>query len=126
MVNRELKKWCYFDALEQALTSVEVTLNRLRQIESKEGVFDEFVLKKDWDQTILDLELTLATLCILIRKMSENLFVQVSDELRRDMNSIIHSNRFEYDHDIISYSQKGREKIELNELLKFCHEILSK
>ncbi|MDE6953472.1 MAG: hypothetical protein K2P09_06620 [Erysipelotrichales bacterium] len=126
MANRELKKMCYLDALEDSVTAVEVTLNRLKQIEAKEGVFDDMILKNDKNKTVLDLELTLATLCILLRKMSENLFIKVSDELRRDMNSIIHSNRFEYDHEIVAYSQKGRETIELDRLLKFAHSILLK
>lgn len=126
MANRELKKMCYLDALEDSVTAVEVTLNRLKQIEAKEGVFDDVILKNDKNKTVLDLELTLATLCILLRKMSENLFIKVSDELRRDMNSIIHSNRFEYDHEIVAYSQKGRETIELDRLLKFAHSILLK
>ncbi len=126
MANRELKKMCYLAALEDSVTAVEVTLNRLKQIEAKEGVFDDMILKNDKNKTVLDLELTLATLCILLRKMSENLFIKVSDELRRDMNSIIHSNRFEYDHEIVAYSQKGRETIELDRLLKFAHSILLK
>lgn len=126
MANRELKKMCYLDALEDSVTAVEVTLNRLKQIEAKEGIFDDMILKNDKNKTVLDLELTLATLCILLRKMSENLFINVSDELRRDMNSIIHSNRFEYDHEIVAYSQKGRETIELDRLLKFAHSILLK
>lgn len=126
MADRELKKMCYLDALEDSVTAVEVTLNRLKQIEAKEGIFDDMVLKNDKNKTVLDLELTLATLCILLRKMSENLFIKVSDELRRDMNSIIHSNRFEYNQEIVAYSQKGRETIELDRLLKFAHSILLK
>ena len=57
--------------------------------------------------------------------MSENLFIVTPEELRRDMNSIIHSNRFEYTRlEVVVYSQKGREPIDLQGLLNFCHAIL--
>ena len=124
MDQREMKRLCYDEALEKSVISVEMVLNRLNQIESKDGVFDKDILLKDKTKTILDLELSLAGLCILLRKMTENLFIQVTTELRRDMNSIIHSNRFEYDQEVIVYSQKGREEVDLKALLAFCHDKL--
>ena len=124
MDNREMKRLCYYEALEKSVISVEMVLNRLNQIESKDGIFDKDILLKDKTKTILDLELSLAGLCILLRKMAENLFIQVTTELRRDMNSIIHSNRFEYDQEVIVYSQKGREEVDLKALLAFCHDKL--
>ena len=124
MDQREMKRLCYYEALEKSVISVEMVLNRLNQIESKDGVFDKDILLKDKTKTILDLELSLAGLCILLRKMTENLFIQVTTELRRDMNSIIHSNRFEYDQEVIVYSQKGREEVDLKALLAFCHDKL--
>lgn len=123
---RLMKEQCYLEALENSVVSVEMIINRLRQIEDKMGIFDKSILLHDQTETILDLELHLASLCILLRKMSENMFIVVSDALRADMNSIIHSNRFEYDKGkIVVYSQKGREEVNLDELLKFCHCILS-
>lgn len=113
------------EALEKSVVSVEIILNRLVQIDDKKGIIDDVVLMKDKRKTILDLELSLADLCILLRKMSENLFIQIDKELRRDMNSIIHSNRFEYYQEVIVYSQKGREEVDLKALLAFCHQILS-
>ena len=124
MDKREMKRLCYYEALEKSVISVEMVLNRLNQIESKDGVFDKDILLKDKTKTILDLELSLAGLCILLRKMAENLFIQVTTELRRDMNSIIHFNRFEYDQEVIVYSQKGREEVDLKALLAFCHDKL--
>ena len=124
MDKREMKRLCYYEALEKSVISVEMVLNRLNQIESKDGVFDKDILLKDKTKKILDLELSLAGLCILLRKMTENLFIQVTTELRRDMNSIIHSNRFEYDQEVIVYSQKGREEVDLKALLAFCHDKL--
>ncbi len=123
---RELKQLCYMEALEDSVVSVEMILNRLNQIEQKKGIFDAYILSHDRTKTILDLELSLATLCILLRKMSENLLIVTPEELRRDMNSIIHSNRFEYNRlEVIVYSQKGKEQVDLNGLMAFCHRVLS-
>ena len=100
-------------------------LNRFNQIENQKGVFDSYILTHDRTKATLDLELSLATLCILLRKMSENLMIVTPSELRKDMNSIIHSNRFEFNRfEVIVYSQKGREPIDLKGLLRFCHSIL--
>lgn len=126
MTKRELKELCYREVLEDCVVSVEMIVNRLDQIDQKKGVFDEDILNHDRMKTILDLELSLANLCILLRKMAENLFVVISDDMRRDMNSIIHSNRFEYDEkEMIVYSQKGKENVDLDAILSFCHSILS-
>ncbi len=125
MTKRELKEMCYLEALEQNLVTVEIILNRLDKIDEKAGIFNKDILLKDEQKSILDLELTLATLCVLLRKMSENLFITIPSELRVDLNSIIHSNRFEYEHEVIVYSQKGREEVDLEALLAFCNEVLS-
>lgn len=122
---RELKRLCYMEALEDNVVSVEMILNRFNQIDDKKGVFDSYILTHDRTKAALDLELSLATLCILLRKMSENLMIVTPPELRRDMNSIIHSNRFEYNRlEVIVYSQKGREPVDLRGLLRFCHSLL--
>lgn len=125
MTKRERKEKCYMEALEKSVVSVEMILNQLKRIEENKGIIDECILSKDKTKAILDLELSLATLCILLRKMSENLFIKVTDELRRDMNSIIHSNRFEFHHEVIVYSQKGREEVDLQGLLDFCNRLIN-
>lgn len=123
---RELKRLCYMEALEDNVVGVEMILNRFNQIDDKKGIFDSYILTHDKTKATLDLELSLATLCILLRKMSENLMVVIPADLRRDMNSIIHSNRFEYNRfEVIVYSQKGREQVDLNGLMRFCHSLLN-
>ena len=125
MNKRELKEKCMLEMLEDNVVSVEMKLNRLKQIEQKKGIFDESILIHDTMKTTLELELSLATLCILMRKMVENQYIVISQELRNDMNSIIHSNRFEYDQDdVIVYSQHGRENVDLKGLLSFCRSVL--
>lgn len=125
MSRRNLKKDSYYDALNESLISVEKTINLLRRLENNRLNIDEAIVLKDISKTILDLELNLASMCILLRKMSENKFIELPTDLRRDMNSIIHSNRFDYDEDIIVYSQKGREEVNLNDLLLFCKDVLA-
>lgn len=124
MGKRNLKKDSYIDALSESLISVEKTINLLRRLEDNLLNIDEMIIQKDISKAILDLELNLASMCILLRKMSENKFIELPTGLRRDMNSIIHSNRFDYDEDIIVYSQKGREEVSLDDLIAFCKEVL--
>ena len=124
MSRRDLKKDSYYDALNESLINVEKTINLLRRLEDNRLNIDESIVLKDISKTILDLELNLASMCILLRKMSENKFIELPTDLRRDMNSIIHSNRFDYDEDIIVYSQKGREEVNLNDLIMFCKDVL--
>lgn len=124
MDKRELKKRCYLEALDDSLIHVEKVLNYLNKIEEKKGIFDEDILFKDYTKAVLDLELSLADLCIVLRKMSENQYIVLGDELRRDVNSLIHSNRFDYEEDIYVYSQRGKEKVDLRGLLGFCKKLL--
>ena len=101
-------------------------MNHIEKVEIKEGIFDEHVIQKDLIRAYFDLELALASLCILLRKMSENLFIHIDEDIRRDINSIIHSNKFKYQyHERIDvYSQKGKEPVDLNDLLLFARSIL--
>ena len=126
MNKREIKEECYLDMLEDELNSVDAVLNHIEKVEIKEGIFDEHVIQKDLIRAYFDLELALASLCILLRKMSENLFIHIDEDIRRDINSIIHSNKFEsHDHDrFYVYSQKGKEPVDLNNLLRFARSIL--
>ena len=48
----------------------------------------------------------------------ENNFIEIDSETRRDINSIIHSNKFEVeDGKVIVYSQKGEELVNIDNLL---------
>ncbi len=126
MDKRELKRECFIEALEETVVGVEMIMNRLRQIESSYDVIEKDILNHDRLKTTLDLELSIASLCILLRKMDENKFIQLSFELRRDMNSMIHSNRFEFENDMLyAYSQKGKEDINIKDILKLTRDIIN-
>ncbi|WP_455683583.1 hypothetical protein [Thomasclavelia sp.] len=125
MNKREIKEECYLDMLEDEINSVEAVINHIKKIKNKKGIFDETVLQKDIIRAQFDLELALASLSILLRKMSENVFIYIDGEIRKDINSIIHSNKFEFkDNNLYVYSQKGKELVNLNNLLAFAHSIL--
>ena len=125
MNKREIKEECYLDMLEDEINSVEAVINHIKKIRNKIGIFDEAVLQKDIIRAQFDLELALASLCILLRKMSENIFIHIDVETRKDINSIIHSNKFEFkDNKLSVYSQKGRELVNINNLLVFARSIL--
>lgn len=126
MNKRLIKEECYLDMLEDEINSVDAVLNYIDKLKEKKGVFDDEVIQKDLIHSYFDLELALASLCILLRKMSENMFIHIDEEIRRDINSIIHSNKFEYhDHEkIYVYSKKGKEPIELSRLIQFARSIL--
>ena len=61
-----------------------------------------------------------------VRKMNENAFLQLHPERRKDINSIIHSNKFEFndEHYIYVYSQKGKEDVNLLELINYAKSFL--
>ena len=105
MASRDLKEHVYIEALEDAITNVEMIENHLERLSDENKVVAMHILRKDRIKTILSLELALSTYCILLRKMQENHFISYSDAIRMDINSIIHSNRFEYyDGEIIVFS----------------------
>ena len=77
MNKRTVKEECYLDMLEDEVNSVESVLNYIDKVKKKVGVFDDEVIQKDLIRSYFDLELALASLCILLRKMSENMFIYI-------------------------------------------------
>ncbi|MDD8048324.1 MAG: hypothetical protein PHH04_01855 [Thomasclavelia sp.] len=126
MNKREIKESCYKDILADITVNVTNIINQINNIESKEGTFSNDILQKDIQRTFFDLEITLAELCIMLRKMDENDFINLPLNLRRDINSVIHSNKFEYHSlDLIyCYSKKGKEDISIKQLLKYTKNII--
>ena len=125
MNKRQIKLSCYLDQINIEIIEVEMVLNQLNRLKNQMNISNRIV-ERDLLKTKCQLELSLAALCILLRKMCENQFIILNQERRKDINSIIHSNKFEYhDHDrIYVYSQKGKEPVDLNNLLRFARSIL--
>ncbi len=113
------------EALDGSISNVKVVLNHMKKIDLQEGILEEAVLNKDRMRTILHLELALADYCILLRKMKENQFINYLPQMSKDINALIHCNRFEYHEQmIIVYSQRGEEDIDVERLISFGEEIL--
>lgn len=125
MDSRNVKKECYLEQLNNAIVSVEMVFNQLHRLKDNEE-FDSHFIIKDMIRTEFQLELSLASLCIVLRKMNENVFLKLDQERRRDINSIIHSNKFEFidEHKIYVFSQKGKEEVDLFELIDYAKSFL--
>lgn len=125
MSNRKIKKDCYFEQLNNALIAVEMVFNQLRKLNDNDEI-DRTIVIKDIIRTKFQLELSLASLCIVLRKMNENDFLKLNQARRKDVNSIIHSNKFEFidEHQIFVFSQKGKEEVDLYELIEYAKSFL--
>lgn len=114
-----LKQEVYYESLSEAILAVEMHINHLKQIEENTEI-DHAYIQKDISKTRLNFELSLATLCILLRKMSENSIIKFDDDIRKDINSVIHSSRFDYEDAIYAYSRNGKEKLDLDAILSLA------
>lgn len=125
MSKREIRLSCYLEQLNIEIIKVEMVLNQLNKLNLQEEIANHIVAR-DKSKTKCQLELSLASLCIIMRKMAENQFITLEMERRKDINSIIHSNRFDFfDEDkVYVYSQKGKEEVNINQLLDYARKIL--
>ena len=105
MNKRQIKLSCYLDQINIEIIEVEMVLNQLNRLKNQMNISNRIV-ERDLLKTKCQLELSLAALCILLRKMCENQFIILNQERRKDINSIIHSNRFDFFEDDKVYSLK--------------------
>lgn len=124
MNKRQIKLSCYLDQIDIEIIEVEMVLNQLNRLKNQMNISNRIV-ERDLLKTKCQLELSLASLCILLRKMCENQFITLNQERRKDINSIIHSNRFDFfeDDKVYVYSQKGQEEVNINQLLDYAKKI---
>lgn len=124
MNKRQIKLSCYLDQINIEIIEVEMILNQLNRLKNQMNISNRIV-ERDLLKTKCQLELSLAALCILLRKMCENQFIILNQERRKDINSIIHSNRFDFfeDDKVYVYSQKGQEEVNINQLLDYAKRI---
>lgn len=125
MSKREIRLSCYLEQLNIEIIKVEMVLNQLNKLSLQDEIANHIV-ERDKSKTKCQLELSLASLCIIMRKMAENQFVSLEMERRKDINSIIHSNRFDFfDEDkVYVYSQKGKEEVNINQLIDYARKML--
>ena len=118
MNKRQIKLSCYLEQLNIEVVKVEMILNQLNRLKNNQEIAN-YIIERDLLKTKCQLELSLASLCIILRKMSLN------QERRKDINSIIHSNRFDFfeDYKVYVYSQKGQEEVNIIQLLDYAKKI---
>ena len=123
---RMIKKQRFLDAVEDYITNVEVIMNRIDKTYAREDVIDMKYIEQDLEESYFDLEISLATLAVLLRKMSENSYITLPQSVRDDINALIHSAKFVYDMDsrfIRVYSRRREEQIKLAHFLEFAKEV---
>ena len=116
----------YLQLLAENLLSVETVLNNKDKILQKKALFSKEVIVQDFYKNLTYLELSLASLGVILRKMDENHFINLPQDIRTDCNSLIHSNRFELDqnNNIIVYSKRGPEDIDIYKIIAFTKSLL--
>lgn len=123
---RKMKRQCFIEAVEANINQVEMVINRIDKIYDREDFIADHYLELDLEESYFDLEITLALLAVLLRKMSENSYIVIPEYIRDDVNALIHSARFEYDTQerfIRVFSRRGEERIKLDKFLVFAKEV---
>lgn len=124
---RKVKYNCFISALKQNIDNVEIVMNHIDKFYAKYGEFDSQMISDELEETYFELELTLATLAVLIRKMHENSYIEIPNYIRDDVNSLIHSAKFVYDLNnrfILVYSRRGEEKIDMESFLEYAKSLI--
>jgi len=96
MNHRENLKECFQERLEATMHDVKVIMNQIERMESQYKSISPSVIEKDLATSYCDLELSMALMAVIIRKMVENQYVTITNSERQDINALIHSNRLDY------------------------------
>lgn len=125
MDKRLYRKQCYKERLENTIKDVEIILNRIRKLNhSYESIEEEFIIK-ELESCYCDLELSMALVAVIIRKLVENQFTKITDEDRQDINALVHSNRFDYKGDeVIVFSRLSSENVQVEHFIELGKTIL--
>ena len=125
MDKRLYRKQCYKERLENTIKDVEIILNRIRKLNhSYESIEEEFIIK-ELESCYCDLELSMALVAVIIRKLVENQFTKITDEDRQDINALVHSNRFDYKGDeVIVFSRLSSENVHVEHFIELGKTIL--
>ena len=125
MEKRDYRRLCYKERLEKVVKDVEIIENRIFQLNHTYQNISEDIINKELEDCYCDLELSLATMAIIIRKLVENQFTKISEEDRADINALIHSNRFDYLEDQIKvYSRLSSEDVDVDHMIELGKTII--
>ena len=101
-------------------------MNRIRQLNHSYEWIDEEVITKDLEACYCDLELSMALMAVIIRKLVENQFTRITDADRSDINALVHSNRFDYHGDeVIVFSRLSSEDVQIEHFINLGKDIVN-
>ena len=112
MSQRAKRKNRFADNLDNTLDNVEMILTHINNMESKRGTIEDRYINAELKNSYIDLEIAMALSAVILRKLSESQFIELKGNMRNDINTLIHSNRFEYNKrsgKIFVYSKKSTE-----------------
>lgn len=125
MNHRENLKECFQERLEATMHDVKVIMNQIERMESQYKSISLSVIEKDLATSYCDLELSMALMAVIIRKMVENQYVTITNSERQDINALIHSNRLDYkDGKVMVYSRMSKESVEVAYFLTLGQRLL--
>ena len=125
MDKRLFRKNCYKERLEKTIKDVEIIVNRIRKLNHSYESINEEIIEKELETCYCDLELSMALVAVIIRKLVENQFTKISDEDRQDINALVHSNRFDYMGDeVIVFSRLSSEDVQIEHFIELGKSIL--
>lgn len=125
MTRRQDLKECFVERLENTINDVQVILNQIERLESKYTSISKKVIRKELAASYCDLELSMALMAVIIRKMVENQFITITSEQRHDINALIHSNRFDYRNGkVLVYSRLSQESVDVDYFLHLGEKIV--
>ena len=125
MNHRENLKECFQERLEATKHDVKVIMNQIERMESQYKSISPSVIEKDLATSYCDLELSMALMAVIIRKMVENQYVTITNSERQDINALIHSNRLDYkDGKVMVYSRMSKESVEVAYFLTLGQRLL--
>ena len=74
MDKRLFRKNCYKERLENTIKDVEIIVNRIRKLNHSYESINEEIIEKELETCYCDLELSMALVAVIIRKLVENQF----------------------------------------------------
>lgn len=126
MNKRQFRKEHYKERLEGTIHDVEVILNRIIKLNTKYESIDDDIIASDLESCYYDLEISMALMAVVIRKLVENQFAKINEDDRADINALIHSNRFDYkDEHVVVFSRLSSESVETDRFIELGKEILN-
>ena len=119
-----IREKCFSETLEEVVVNVEMIMNHIDNLANEKEI-DRKYIQDDLERSFYDLEINLALLAITIRKMEENDYISISNQMRYDLNALIHSYKFTYKKGrLYATSDKGEESIDLEQILAFSKEVI--